>query len=668
LTSASPPSASNTYTYDNLGRVLTDTQTVSGLTPSVVMTSTYNANSRRTSLAATIGGTADYKNDYTYDNLSRLTQIVQQDVSGGNVVADKRVDFAYNALGQYTSVTRYQSTGTGTLVATSTYAYDTRNRLTDLDHKQNSTNLALYDYAYDAMDRITSMTHSVDGTSTFSYDKESQVTAADHNTATDESYTYNATGNRTGGSYTNASNNRTTADATYSYTYDDEGNRSRRTKTSDSSYEDYTWDHRNRLTKVTFKNSGGTTLQTVEYAYDAFNRWVKRTHDADGPGGSAATDIYFSGYDGINQSLQFSASAASNLDHRYLFNPDVVDQVHADEDVSSLGSAGNVLWALADHQGTVRDVVDLNEGTGVASVTNHRFYDAFGNLKSESNSAVDFAFGNQGKFYDETTKLNNHVFRWLDALLGKWTSEDPSGFFAGDPSLVRVNGNDALNRIDPLGLSAQYTDPSYQTSDGTYVWCDPQYQWWGHPDGTDVSTFTWSAQNHDFSLADIGIGLDVGMAAIAINLVPPWKIPVPQIPPGILPPAPAWVAKIPPIHIDSNITIAVGPGVTGGLITTSAPGVIIVTPYLGYGAGIDVSASTTIGFTPPPPGWNQHIQLDQWIGTLENTPFVFSGTFWYPPNVPLVPPFAPPPPPPSAQSWGIGMGWGHGSWFNTYVW
>ena len=31
-----------------------------------------------------------------------------------------------------------------------------------------------------------------------------------------------------------------------------EGNRTRRTKVSDGSYEDYTWDHRNRLTKVTF--------------------------------------------------------------------------------------------------------------------------------------------------------------------------------------------------------------------------------------------------------------------------------------------------------------------------------------------------------------------------------------------------------------------------------
>jgi YD repeat-containing protein len=108
-------------------------------------------------------------------------------------------------LGQFTSLTRYQSTGTSNLVASTTFTYDTLNRLTDLDHKQNSTNLALYDYGYDAMDRITSIVSSVDGTSSFTYDAESQLTAADHaSPISDEGYSYDATGNRTGGSYTDA--------------------------------------------------------------------------------------------------------------------------------------------------------------------------------------------------------------------------------------------------------------------------------------------------------------------------------------------------------------------------------------------------------------------------------------------------------------------------------
>jgi hypothetical protein len=40
-----------------------------------------------------------------------------------------------------------------------------------------------------------------------------------------------------------------------------------------------------------------------------------------------------------------------NVNHRYLFG-NGVDQIEADD------SNGNVLWALSDHLGNVRDVVD----------------------------------------------------------------------------------------------------------------------------------------------------------------------------------------------------------------------------------------------------------------------------------------------------------------------
>ena len=44
----------------------------------MVLTSAYNANSLRTSLSATKGGTADFLNTYSYDNLSRLTRVDQR--------------------------------------------------------------------------------------------------------------------------------------------------------------------------------------------------------------------------------------------------------------------------------------------------------------------------------------------------------------------------------------------------------------------------------------------------------------------------------------------------------------------------------------------------------------------------------------------------------------
>src|SRR6266849_5001824 len=40
----------------------------------------------------------------------------------------------------------------------------------------------------------------------------------------------------------------------------------------------------------------------------------------------------------------------------------------------------------------------------------------------------------------------------LDPTTGRWTTEDPMGFDAGDPDLYRYVGNDPTNTTDPSGL------------------------------------------------------------------------------------------------------------------------------------------------------------------------------------------------------------------------
>jgi YD repeat-containing protein len=95
--------------------------------------------------------------------LNRQTRVTQDAQPGGNGVSAKRVDFAYNAAGQFTQIDRYQSTGTSSGVAQTFLAYDGMGRLTDLDHKQGSTVLAGYDYTYDAASRITSINSTVEG-------------------------------------------------------------------------------------------------------------------------------------------------------------------------------------------------------------------------------------------------------------------------------------------------------------------------------------------------------------------------------------------------------------------------------------------------------------------------------------------------------------------------
>lgn len=196
-----------------------------------------------------------------------------------------------------------------------------------------------------------------------------------------------------------------------------------------------------------------TPDQVVDYAYDYQNRLVGKVLDADGDGTIDSSSRYV--YDGNQIVLQFDKSgtgsaSASDLSHRYLWGP-AVDQLLADEHVGSLQTPGGVVWPLTDQLGTVRDLATYNSQNDVTTIANHRVYDAYGNLTSQT-SAVDCVFGFTGKLHDSDTGLQNNLNRWYDASVGRWMSEDPSGFDAGDGNLNRYVGNSPITATDPSGL------------------------------------------------------------------------------------------------------------------------------------------------------------------------------------------------------------------------
>ncbi|MFT3920976.1 MAG: hypothetical protein QM778_00430 [Myxococcales bacterium] len=103
------------------------------------------------------------------------------------------------------------------------------------------------------------------------------------------------------------------------------------------------------------------TVQTVQYEYDPFDKLVKRSFDDDGDGADDLTDSYFS-WLGNQMALQFPGDSASDLAHRDLWGPNV-DQLLADEAVSSLSSAGSVIYPFADQLGTTEDFTLADGGT-----------------------------------------------------------------------------------------------------------------------------------------------------------------------------------------------------------------------------------------------------------------------------------------------------------------
>jgi RHS repeat-associated protein len=196
--------------------------------------------------------------------------------------------------------------------------------------------------------------------------------------------------------------------------------------------------------EVTHLDSVGDPIQTLDYAYDVLDRRIEKS---DTPAvGPAYTERYV--YDGEHLALKFGASSLAN---RYLHGP-VIDQILADEQVSSLSSPGDVLWSLVDHLGTVRDLAEYDSGTGNTVIVNHISYDAYGGSRAETNAAVDHLFGYTGREWDAEADLQYNRARWYDPAVGRWLSEDPIGFEAGDANLARYVGNEPTGYVDPRGL------------------------------------------------------------------------------------------------------------------------------------------------------------------------------------------------------------------------
>jgi YD repeat-containing protein len=119
-----------------------------------------------------------------------------------------------------------------------------------------------------------------EGTLNYSYDNLRQLTGVSG--ARTESYSYDINGNRTMTGYTTGPGNRLTSDGTHNYSYDDEGNLTLKTRLSDGQRWEYTWDHRNRLTQVLVKTSGGTVLTEDRFTYEG--KWCQFIFSLDGPG------------------------------------------------------------------------------------------------------------------------------------------------------------------------------------------------------------------------------------------------------------------------------------------------------------------------------------------------------------------------------------------------
>ncbi len=120
-----------------------------------------------------------------------------------------------------------------------------------------------------------------------------------------------------------------------------------------------------------------------------------------------------------------------------------VDQILAIETASS----GAVLWALSDHLGSVRDIVD-NSGTVANTLSMTRLVMSQAKRRLLWISYLDLPDASAMKKRSELSPSEV-----LQPAIGRWLSEDPIGFGAGDTNLRRYVNNNPVNFTDPTGHS-----------------------------------------------------------------------------------------------------------------------------------------------------------------------------------------------------------------------
>ncbi|GEM_PF-7072779 len=232
----------------------------------------------------------------------------------------------------------------------------------------------------------------------------------------------------------------------------------------------------------------------MDFKYDVYGNRIEKSYDDDGAGPHSATVTRFA-YDAWKNTNQHlignenwdvwaDLNGSSSLTTRYI-RGDVIDQVFARCDM------GAKYWYLTDRLGSIRDV--LNSG---GTIKDTIAYDGFGGITSETDSSFRGRYAWTGREIDTEINLQYNRARYYDAGTGRWISQDPRGFDAGDSNLFRYVHNTPLQGTDPSG---QIVIIIHGIRDDGTGWVPEVYNgmvqaWNGAGNGKQIGIkFVWSA-------------------------------------------------------------------------------------------------------------------------------------------------------------------------------
>ena len=392
------------YTYDALGRRITDTDQSGNTTTNrfdalgrlVAVTNAlsqvtryeYNEVGEQTAQIDASGRTTRYEYDARSRRTSRILPLGQADLAvynavgnmtshrdfNGNVTTfqyddlnrllvktpdallnEPAVSFAYNNLGQRTSMT--DASGT------TTYGYDTRNRLTTKATPQGTLT-----YTYDNNGNVASIASSnTDGYGvTYAYDQLNRLSALNDTHLGAFNYGYDTVGNLTGYSYPNG---------VTTYLYHDSVNRLTNlvSSTTLGALQGYTYTLAPTGHRLVAQELSG---RAVNYAYDALLRLTTETTTS-GVSGQSGTVGY--NYDPVGNRLARSSNLPGILASAYTYN---------DNDRLTTGD-------LYDANGNTTTAALRANTTGTPVAVNDR-YDFEDKLVNRNNGQVVIVYDGDG--------------------------------------------------------------------------------------------------------------------------------------------------------------------------------------------------------------------------------------------------------------------------------
>ena len=209
------------------------------------------------------------------------------------------------------------------------------------------------------------------------------------------------------------------------YTYDNTGNMITATTTSGTTT--YTYDYENRLTNVDIH---GTMVAT--YTYDALGRRIGIDDS-----GTQTWSVFNGKSADANPYADFTSSGTLKM--RYL------DGLAVDELLARTDSSGDTSWYLKDQVGSVVAIASTS------AVLDQITYDPFGNIVTQTDAAEADRFMFAGMEWDPTAGMYFDNARYYNSAIGRFVSQDPMGFAAGDTNLYRYVGNAPMDQTDPSG-------------------------------------------------------------------------------------------------------------------------------------------------------------------------------------------------------------------------